>query len=130
MQIQAQSEQYCIPSLRIFVSFCLYECMLSISSVREGCAKVMNISSFTSFAVKSLKSVFSSQFRFLNMRCVFLFLHNLCAVPSLRGVGVVLEPRMDACHRLKRHSLLFPMSFGCRVWRRPSVSFCDGHSCD
>ena len=51
----------------VLVSFCLYECLLSNSSLREGRAKVMNDSSFTSFAVKSLKSIFSSQFRFINM---------------------------------------------------------------
>ena len=70
-RIQGQSEQYCIRSLRVFVSFCLYECLLSNSSVREGCAKV--ISSFTSFVVESLKSVFSSQFRFINM-CILSYI--------------------------------------------------------
>ena len=63
----------------------MYECLLSISCVREGCAKVMCVSSFTSLAVESLKSVFSSQFRFINMRCAFFFVIYARCVGAVYG---------------------------------------------
>ena len=55
------------------LSFCLYECLPSMPSVREGGAKVMSVFFFFLLSPMSHCDLyFSSQLRFINMWCALL----------------------------------------------------------